>query len=355
MRDLASGNPDSRLLAPLRSALGAVNVAHSPVNNVDSVLPELAELARLRFASDRIPVREVAAFSGALDAMERVLLANVAPGARVLVEDPGYPPVFCLLAALGLKAVPCGVDQSGLRPDELGRVLLDVQAIIVTPRAQNPTGAATTPERAASLRELLRPHPHLLVIEDDHASDIAGPDAATLVDYARPRWAVIRSASKSLGADLRLALMAADAATMTMVRGRQRRGPGWISGLLQQVVLHQLTAPAAVQMLRDAKDAYSERRHALVAALDARGIEATGLSGLNVWVPVIDEDFVVAHMHHAGYAVSAGRRFRRSTPPAVRITTSTLMPSDASAVADAVADAVTASSTNQRRIAGARK
>jgi DNA-binding transcriptional MocR family regulator len=354
MRDLASGNPDSGLLPPLRPALDAINVAHRGVNNVDSVLPELAELARARFAVDRIPVREVAAFSGALDAMERVLLANIAPGARVGVEDPGYPPVFILLAALGLKAVPCGVDQSGLRPDELGPALRDVQAIIVTPRAQNPTGAAITPERAASLRELLRPYPDLLVIEDDHASDIAGPGAATLVEDARPRWAVIRSASKSLGADLRLALMAADATTLATVRGRQRRGPGWISGLLQQVVLHQWTAPAPVNMLHEATGAYRQRRRALLAALDARGIAATGLSGLNVWVPVTDEDFVVAHMHQAGYAVSAGRRFRRYAPPAVRITISTLPPSEAGAVADAVADAVTASSAYQPRTAGAR-
>jgi DNA-binding transcriptional MocR family regulator len=342
VRDLASGNPDPALLPPLRPALDALEPVRTVVNNVDSVLPELAGLARERFARDRIPAESVAVCSGALDAMERVLVANVAPGARILVEDPGYPPVFLLLAALGLKAVPGPVDESGLTPDGLARTVADVQALIVTPRAQNPTGAATTPDRAAGLRDVLREHPDVLVIEDDHAGDIAGPDACTLVEGGRSRWAVIRSASKSLGADLRLALLASDPTTMAMVRGRQRRGPGWVSGLLQQIVTYQWTTGTAIEALRHAKLTYEQRRSALLTALAARGITASGRSGLNVWIPVADEDGVVDRMRRAGYAISAGRRFRRSSPTAVRITISTLAPDEAEAVADAVAEAIAA-------------
>jgi DNA-binding transcriptional MocR family regulator len=347
MRDLASGNPDPRLLPPLRPALDAMDATRATVNNVDSVLPELAQAAGARFAAAGIPVRDVAAFSGALDAMERVLVAHLTPGARVLVEDPGYPPVAFLLAALGLRIVPFGVDEAGLLADGLAGALPDVAAMIVTPRAQNPTGAALTGGRAAALRAVLDGFPDLLVIEDDHASDIAGADAVSLAEGGRSRWAVIRSASKSLGADLRLAVMAADRATMTMVRGRQRRGPGWVSGLLQQVVLHQWTAPGSLEQLTAARAAYAERRQALIGALAGHGIGASGRTGLNVWIPVDDEGFVVAHLREAGYAVSAGQRFRRQSGPAVRITISTLPPAQAPAVAVAVAAAVTAQRSSQ--------
>jgi DNA-binding transcriptional MocR family regulator len=339
-RDLAGGNPDPALLPPLRPALDVVDTGRPAVDNVASVLPGLVDYAGERFARDGVPVRDIAVCSGALDAMERVLNAHLAPGARVAVEDPGYPPVFFLLASLGLKAVPVAVDEQGPSLDGLAEAARSADALVVTPRAQNPTGAATTPERGAAARAILREHPQLLVIEDDHASDIAGPESAvTLVDDDRARWAVIRSASKSLGADLRVAVAATDPSTMAMLRGRQRRGPGWVSGLLQQIVLRQWTDPESVAQLRAARAAYAERRGALVAALAERGVAATGRSGLNVWVPVADEDAVVASARAAGFAIAPGRRYRRSSPPAVRVTISTLRPDEAPAVAEAIAAA----------------
>jgi DNA-binding transcriptional MocR family regulator len=125
-----------------------------------------------------------------------------------------------------------------------------------------------------------------------------------------------------------------------MVRGRQRRGPGWVSGLIQQIVLHQWTNPGALDALRAAKAAYAQRRAALIEALARRGIEATGLSGLNIWVPVSDEDFTAARLMDAGYRLSAGRKFRHVAPPGVRITISMLPPEDAGALAEVLADAV---------------
>ncbi len=307
------------------------------------MLPELGEVTRARFAGAGISAPETAVFTGALDAMERVLLTHVTPGDRVAVEDPGYPPVLYLVAALGLEAVPVPVDSAGLRADRLEAIVAGVRALVITPRAQNPTGTFTTPARAAALREVLRAHRDVLVIEDDHASDVAGPGLTALAASGElARWAVIQSVSKSLGADLRLALMAADQVTMVMARGRQRRGPGWVSGILQQVVLHQWTAPAATAALRAARAEYTQRRGALVRALAERGIDSTGQSGLNVWVPVADEEFVTARVRDAGFALAAGRRFRRAAPPAVRVTIASLPVGKATAVADAIAAAVAA-------------
>ena len=87
--------------------------------------------------------------------MERILGAWLRPGDRVAVEDPGYPPLLDLLAALDLSAEPMALDESGVRPDALARALGRAVAVIVVPRAQSPTGAAWHPGRAAELARIL--------------------------------------------------------------------------------------------------------------------------------------------------------------------------------------------------------
>jgi DNA-binding transcriptional MocR family regulator len=151
-------------------------------------------------------------------------------------------------------------------------------------------------------------------------------------------WAFVRSVAKAYGPDLRLAVLTGDAVTLDRVRGRQRLAPGWVSRLLQRAVL-RLWLDSAVDA-RAVAAAYGRRRDALIGALAERGIEAHGVSGMNVWVPVPDETGAVARLLHAGWAVSPGARFRMSAPPGIRITVSTLRPEDAGPLADAVAAAV---------------
>jgi DNA-binding transcriptional MocR family regulator len=169
----------------------------------------------------------------------------------------------------------------------------------------------------------------VLLVEDDHAGPVAGVPALTLAHDARPRWAVVRSVSKSLGPDLRLALLAGDALTVARVEGRQSLGCGWVSHVLQAAVAALWSDPRVARRLERAERAYTGRRRALLAALARRGITAHGRSGLNVWVPVPEESAAVTALAAAGWAVRAGERYRLRSPPAVRVTIATLEPRDA--------------------------
>ena len=316
VRDLASGNPDPLLLPPLAEALARVDPRHKLYGGATK-LPELASIAAAEFAGDGIG-GDVAVTYGALDAIERALQTELRPGDRVVVEDPSWPRIADLVHALGLAVEPVAVDRRGLDPDLLGGALRrGARAVIATPRGQNPTGASVDPARGRALRAVLASHPDVLVIEDDYVARVA--DAPYVpVHLAQGRWAVVRSLSKVLGPDLRLALVAGDPLTTTRIEGRQHLSPGWVSHILQQVAALLLAEEATARLLARAERVYAERRRALVAALAARGIEAAGDSGLGVWVPLAEEAAAVSQLLVQGWAVSPGERYRIRSGPGIR-------------------------------------
>jgi DNA-binding transcriptional MocR family regulator len=338
VRDLASGNPAPALLPPLKRALAQVDSEHKLYGG-PTKLPDLVELATADFRSDGVR-GDVAVVGGALDGIERVLQTQLKPGDRVAVEDPSWPRIADLLYALGLEPVPVPLDGSGLEPAALERVLRrDVKAVIATPRGQNPTGAAFDGHRRTALRDVLRHHPDVLVIEDDYVAAVSGAPYFG-VHGATRRWTVIRSLSKVLGPDLRLAPLAGDTLTISRVEGRQLLGAGWVSHILQQAAANLWHDAVDRGVLARAERVYTERRNALVTALAARGLPSYGRSGLGVWVPLPEEVAVVQLLLEEGWAVSPGERYRFNARPGIRITTTELEPKDAERLAAALAEAL---------------
>ncbi|MFD9790168.1 aminotransferase class I/II-fold pyridoxal phosphate-dependent enzyme [Streptomyces sp. NPDC059070] len=348
VRNVADGNPDPALLPPLGGALAAAARDHAERPTLygrEPVDPELARLARAAFDADGVPEGPVGVFSGSLDAIERVLAAHLRPGDAVAIEDPGWGALLDLVPALGLRPVPVALDDEGPLPEAVDAALAaGARALVVTCRAQNPTGAAVGPARARALRGVLAAHPGVLLIEDDHGHGMVDVPLSPLSPVTG-HWAFVRSVAKAYGPDLRLALVTGDAVTLDRVRGRQRLGPGWVSRILQRTVVHLWTSQA-LDASRVARS-YGERRDTLVRALRRRGVEAHGRSGFSVWVPVPDETAAVARLLHAGWAVAPGARFRMASPPGIRLTVSTLAPDDIGPAADAVA-AATGSAPGRR-------
>lgn len=343
--DLSTGEPDPRLLPPLATHLAAVARQLADTSSGQGyadagLLPDLAALAAVRLADDGLPAAGLTVTSGALDGIERLLTSNLRPGDRVAVEDPGWANLLDLIAALGLTPVPLPVDDRG--PTEPGlRAALSagVSAIVVTTRAQNPTGAALDADRADRLRRLLRETDDVLLIEDDHAAELSDGPPHVLAG-ATSRWAFVRSASKPYGPDLRIALLTGDETTLSRVAGRMRIGSGWVSTVLQRLLGQLWRDPSVSASVTEAGQAYQRRREALRAALAGHGVASHGGSGLNVWVPVTDETHVVTALQRAGFTVSAGARHRLRSAPGIRITVSGLDEDRAGELAAAVRDAL---------------
>lgn len=344
MTDLSVGDPDVRLLPHLGPSVRAVaGQLGGPMGYAASgALPEFEEVARARFAADGVPVdaASVTVTSGTLDAIERLLGAHLRPGDKVAVEDPGWANLLDLLAALGLTPVPFPVDDDGPLPPGLAAALArGVKAVVITTRAQNPTGAAVSAARAAILRPILAGHAGVLLIEDDHAAELAGVGLHCL-SGSTGSWAFVRSASKPYGPDLRIAVLAGDEATIARVVGRMRIGTGWVSTVLQRLLLALWEKQSVTVGISGAAESYARRRVALRTALSDRGLPAHGRTGINVWVGVPDETRAVSALRDAGYAVAPGSLFRIDSPPGIRITISPLAETDMDPLADTVLAAV---------------
>jgi len=325
--DLASGSPDPNLL-PLDLPTHLIS-RYDPDDRAP-LDASLMAFAAMEFDADGIPAADLTVATGALDAIERILWEHLKTGDAVAIEDPTLPDIRELVATSGFVPTPVTVDADGPEPESLARaVAAGCRAVVVTPRAQNPTGAAISDARAADLRRILRPYPDVVVIENDYAAPIAGMPIAAVRGAHAGRWAIVRSTSKFLGPDLRLALVSGDSLTIARVRHRQALGARWVSRIVQRLVLACWSDPSGGRRLARAAETYGRRRAAVLSALAGHGIVASAKSGFNVWLPVREETAVVAALMTRGWAVAAGEPFRTRSQPAIRVTTSALDPADA--------------------------
>ncbi|WP_342352358.1 PLP-dependent aminotransferase family protein [Actinoplanes regularis] len=308
-RDLSTGVPDPELLPDLSDALGRIGDGRWAGSYLDEpVLPALEAVLRDRWP---FPPERLTVVDGALDALDRLVDVVVRYGDHVLVENPAFPPLLDRLQAAGATVIGVPLGDAGLDPDVLRQLLAERRpvALFLQPRAQNPTGVSMTAARAAALARVLRGAPHLLVVEDDHAGDIATAPPVSLGTHLPGRTVHVASFSKSHGPDLRLAAVGGPAAVVDQVIERRLLGPGWSSRLLQGVLLDLLTDPGVIESVAAARTAYAERRAALLAALGRRGVTATAADGINLWMSVPDQQNAMVTLAAHGIGAAPGAPF----------------------------------------------
>jgi DNA-binding transcriptional MocR family regulator len=134
--------------------------------------------------------------------------------------------------------------------------------------------------------------------------------------------------------------MAGDEASIARVEGRLRLGAGWVSTVLQRLVVELWQDADVDAAIEKARTEYGRRRVALLDALARRGVTAHGRTGINVWVPAADEPFAVAALRERGWAVAPGSLYRLAAPGGLRVTIASVQPSDVDRLAGDIAAAV---------------
>ncbi|MGE4566476.1 MAG: aminotransferase class I/II-fold pyridoxal phosphate-dependent enzyme [Acidimicrobiales bacterium] len=321
--DLSTGTPDPKLLPPLGGALIALRDEPPVSSYLDHpTIPALTDIltSQWPFSAEAITVVD-----GAMDGLDRIISGNINFGDRVIVTDPGFPPALDMLESAGAELLPVPMVEGGPDLDAFAEVLkLDPQALLLQPRAHNPTGWNLSAQRADQLAELLEGR-NLLIIEDDHSGEVAGSDLNSLGDRLPSQVVHIHSFSKAYGPDLRLGAVGGPAEVVNALVHRRQLGPAWSSRLLQGVLLHLLVDPTAAQLVTTASKTYAQRRSSLVAALAEQGVSVPGESGFNLWMEVADEATALISLASHGIGAAPGSPFCvNKTSDHLRLTVSTV-------------------------------
>jgi DNA-binding transcriptional MocR family regulator len=329
--DCSTGRPDVALLplSVLRRAwttavdqVAAADLQYAATDIVDVLA---APLLRLLAQSD------IAADSDHLlvgaSAQQWMMLALETAGRLggtdhpvVAVEEPGYPSIMDAYERAGARLLPVAVDECGAVPESLDAALRSgAMMALLTPRAHNPTGASWSAERRLALGTVMAEHPHALVVEDDQFADgcATHPGSLLNVDRVSDRVVYIRSFSKLIAPDLRIALAAATPRLRALLAEAKSFADGWTSRLVQKTLALVLEDDQLPTLLADAREAYRQRRiHAadgINAVLQAHGGGAwCGPDGLNLWVrlpPDTEAIEVAERSAAAGVRIAPGDPF----------------------------------------------
>lgn len=316
LKDISSGNPDPTRLANVKNYLSAIAAAPRLYGDA-AVDPRLAAWAHAWMSKDSGVDAEINLTSGAIDALERLLCALLLPGDSVAIEDPCFLSSINMLRYAGFTPSPVPVDAEGMQPDALEEALRNgARAVIITPRAHNPTGCSLSEPRARAIRDILARYPQVLVIIDDHFALLSSTPWHSPLAAESRRWALVRSLSKTLGPDMRLAIVASDCETSAALRLRLNSGSQWVSHLLQDLVIACLNDDAFMASLTESRRYYRRQHEKLIAALARCGItHLTPGDGLNFWFPLEEPSQPVAlRLAHAGWLVREGETFGIRAP-----------------------------------------
>lgn len=303
--DLASVKGDPGLRPAIGEALA--RAAHDVELNAHDfafITSQLQSAVERDWPSD---AQAFTAVDGATSAGFLAVQALVPRGAAVAVEQPTPQRMLGFLRDRHIPMVGIDWDAEGPRADLLDRALAegDVQVFYWQPRVHYPTGRIVSAPRLAELAAVLRAHPEVTVIEDDSVGAASAAPWSTLGEGLPAQVVHIRNYDIAFGLDLRTAVIGGPTEMLRRINRARGMMAVWNSRLLQNALAWLLTDDESLAQVRHAAGVYARRSTAVVAALDAEGVQVDG-GGLSLWVPVADEVRALEVLEPAGAAAGLG-------------------------------------------------
>jgi len=334
VKDLSIVNPDHKFIPAISHLSAHILSEPQALYGTQPDNPNLVNKFKELAASQGINDCESMIVAGTTEGMERLLLDYLNPGDQIIVEDPCYMKLLYLLRSMGITPTPVPMMAEGMDIKTLtDKINHKTKAIVLTPRAQNPTGASYSQKRAQEIHDELKKYPDLLVIEDEHLGPLSSLPYHSTIDKTRKNWAIFCSIAKYLGPDYRIAAMLASPTTINRMKSRRAAGSHWVSHMIQKLVYAVWTDSQTIETIITAKKAYQNRRIHMMDALRKQGIHAESDDGMFIWLPTEHAELISAHLYRTGWNVRTGRDFCIKAKNGLRITTALIATNEAEQLA----------------------
>ena len=224
---------------------------------------------------------------GAQTALATILGMIMRRGDTLIVEPLTYPGVRALAAHLGLRLVPCPVDDQGFAPEPLARLCREERpkAIYCIPTLQNPTATTMGLERRREVAEIARAA-GVTIIEDDAYGRLPVAPLPALASLAPELIWYVATTSKCLSPGLRTAFVAAPSAGAARDLSEALRAISLMASPLTAAIATAWIREGAAERLLAAIRAEAAERQAMARAIlpQAQG-EA---DGIHLWLDLPD-------------------------------------------------------------------
>jgi aspartate aminotransferase len=286
--DMAIGEPDfdtpDHVKSAAHEAIDRGDTKYTAVNGTvalrRAIIGDYRRRLGLEYADDQICVG-----GGAKQILFLALMASVEEGAEVIVPAPywvSYPDM--VIANGGTPVViRCSENQGfKLTAEALEAAITPRTRWLILNAPSNPTGAAYSRSDLASLGEVLRRHPNVLILSDDIYDQIWYRDepATTLaaaVPELKERILLTNGVSKTYAmTGWRIGYAAGPAPLVAAINKLQSQMSSCPSSISQAAAAHALTSDQA--FVKESVKLYKERRDYACARLNA-------IPGLSCLVP----------------------------------------------------------------------
>lgn len=266
---------------------------------------------------------------GANHALDLVVRHFIQAGDAVLVETPGYYPLFGKLKLQKAKVVGVDRESDGPNIDMLEAMILAhrPRLLFVQPMAHNPTGTSMSLQKMHRLLLLAEKY-DLVIVEDDPFADLLPQSTPHLASLdALNRVVYIGTFSKTLSASLRCGYIAAAPAVIASLTDIKMLTVVNSSGITERLVHEMIVRGRYRRHLKRLKEKLTETSVEAVAALNSIGLDAVDKStiGYYLWCPLpagVSSMTLTAQAASQGIFLAPSRLFEletNQTPEALRI------------------------------------